>query len=223
MLLVIGGACPGAASAATVTGQSGRKCKTISNPAVTTVTCLDFGLRAGRLSGCAADEACVSSSAVSNPSKYAPPWQPTRGTPEFSDTNRAWRSLISAVEEQPGLQIVERNDNDYYVRAQAPSKIPEDGTDDVEFLLRPDSAGPRALYRSSTRQSVYVYPLQQPVPNQQSHTERLDAIRLRLGWERLGLAGDSELEAKYFQQQNVRNVFGLMLRGVEVPTYEDDY
>ena len=106
MLLVIGGACPGAASAATVTGQSGRKCKTISNPAVTTVTSLDFGLRAGRLSGCAADEACVSSSAVSNPSKYAPPWQPTGGTPEFSDTNRAWRSLISAVEEQPGLQIV---------------------------------------------------------------------------------------------------------------------
>ena len=60
------------ATAGSITSQAGRRCKTDSNPAVTVVTCLGFGLqRDGRLAGCAADEACISSSAVNNPSKFA--------------------------------------------------------------------------------------------------------------------------------------------------------
>ena len=50
-------------------------CKTSSNPSLTVVTCNDFGIQAsGRLVGCDADEACVATGAVSNPSKFSPPW-----------------------------------------------------------------------------------------------------------------------------------------------------
>jgi len=217
--------CPPAVHAATgsITGQSGRKCQTLSNPAVTVVTCLGFGLQSdGRLAGCAADEACIASSAVNNPSKFAPPWAPSGSSPESTDAPRAWRSLIAAVQDQSDLSIVERDDERYYVRAQAPSVVNGlDCVDDVEFLLRVDGAesAPRALFRSATRQSVFVYPLQQPVNNQKSHFQRLEAIRLRLGWENQGLSSDAALE-KDMDGQRLGNFFGF-LGGVKVPDYED--
>ena len=210
------------AAQGSVTGQAGRRCKTESNPAVTVVTCLGFGLqRDGRLAGCAADEACISSSAVNNPSKFAPPWAPPTVSPEASDAARAWRSLIGAVQDQPGLEIVEKDDSNYYMRAQALSSVSGlDAIDDVEFLLRGDAgAVPRALFRSATRQSVFVYPLQQPVPNQKGHSERLEAIRQRLGWENQGLSSDSVLEAE-MGGARVGNFFGF-LRGVQVPDDEE--
>ena len=212
-----------AARAATVTGDTSRRCQTVSNPSSTVVTCLGFGLdKEARLRGCAADESCISSSAVKNPSKFAPPWQPPKVTPEAKDAERAWRALVAAVEEQPGLTIVERDTPRFYLRAQAASQVPPDGTDDVEFRLL-DELPPRALFRSSTRQSVFVYPLQQPVPNQKSHAERLEAIRTTLGWDTVGgLGGDSALERELGGRQ-VRNFFGLQLQGVAVPDYEEDY
>lgn len=220
------GLAPRKGSAATVTGGASKRCRTVSNPAATTVTCLNFGVREGRLSGCGADEACVASSAVSNPSKFSPPWSPSSLSPEATDPQRAWRSVVGAVEEQPGLTVAERDDARFYLRATAVAAVPADGQDDIEFLLRVDSGAgagpPRALFRSATRQSVYVYPLQQPVPNQQSHAERLEAIRLRLGWELGGGTppGDSALEAQMGGQQ-VGNFFGLF-NGARVPDYADE-
>ena len=181
---------------------------------------MGYGLEGGRLRGCAADEACIGSSAVSNPSKYAPPWAPTKGSSEASDAKRAWRALVAAVEDQPGLAVVDRNDELFYLRATGKSEVPPEGTDDVEFRLL-DELPPRALFRSSSRTSVFVYPLQQPVPNQKSHADRLDTIRLRLGWEQLSLSGDSALEREMGAQQ-VQNFFGLRLQGVRVPD-DDDY
>lgn len=177
--------------------------------------------RDGRLAGCAADEACLSSSAVNNPSKFSPPWAPSSVSPEAADAARAWRSLVAAVQDQPGLEVVERDDTGRYLRATAPTVVSGlDAVDDIEFLLRTDSgAAPRALFRSSTRQSVFVYPLQQPVPNQKSHFDRLEAIRLRLGWENQGLSGDSALEAE-MSGAKVGNFFGF-LSGVKVPDDED--
>ena len=153
---------------------------------------------------------------------HRPPWAPSKVSPEAADTARAWRSLIAAVQDQPGLQIVERDDAGYYMHATAPTVVSGlDALDDVEFLLRTDAPGtaPRALFRSSTRQSVFVYPLQQPVPNQKSHFDRLEAIRLRLGWENQGLSGDSALEAE-MAGARVGNFFGF-LSGVKVPDEED--
>ena len=62
-----------------------------------------------------------------------------------------------------------------------------------------------------------MYPLQQPLPNQKSHTERLQRIRSRLGWEELGYAGDGVMEQDMGFQQ-AQNFFGLRLKGVEVPS-----
>ena len=214
---------PSSALAASITGQTdaSRLCKTASTPAATVVTCLGYGIQKdGRLAGCSADEACIATSAVRNPSKFAPPWAPNKLSPEASDVKRAWRSLVAAVEEQEGLTMVDRVDDDYYLRCTAPSAVPSDGIDDVEFRLLAELP-PRAVFRSASRQSVFVYPLQQPLPNQKSHAERLEAIRIRLGWETLGLAGDGALEAEMGGRQ-VRNFFGLQLRGVEVPEDYDD-
>ena len=178
-------AAPAASFAASVTGQTdaNRLCKTVSTPAATVVTCLGYGLQKdGRLAGCAADEACIASSAVRNPSKFAPPWQPNARSPEAADVKRAWRALVSAVEDQEGLVVAERIDDKFYLRCTAPAQVPNDGVDDIEFRML-DELPPRALFRSATRQAVFVYPLQQPVPNQKSHAQRLEAIRNRLGWE----------------------------------------
>lgn len=211
------------AVAGDITGDSSsRYCQTSSTPAATVVTCLGFGLDSNsRLHGCAADEACVASAAVNNPSKFSPPWAPMSTSREAKDGQRAWRALVSAVEDEPGLTIVERNDERLYLRATAPAAVPTDGTDDVEFRLLDEAGGPRALYRSATRQSVFVYPLQQPIPNQKTHAERLERIRVRLGWESLGLAGDGALEANMGFRQ-ARNFFGLQLQGISVPEEYDD-
>ena len=99
--------------------------------------------------------------------------------------------------------------------------MPQEGTDDLEFLLTADKSGVTALYRSATRQRVFVYPLQQPLPNQDSHLARLRAVRSKLGWRELGYAGDGEME-KNMGAQQVQNFFGLRLRGVSVPEEYDD-
>ena len=143
------GALPGEpASAASVTGVGGeaRRCVTVSDPSKTIVTCRGFGLsrdtlKSGaiesRVGGCAADEACVATSAVRNPTKYGPPWRPVSKLEE-SDQARAWRAVVAAVTDEPGLTIVEQDDSVPYLRAEAQSTIPPDGTDDVEFVLRDD-------------------------------------------------------------------------------------
>lgn len=55
--------------------NAARECRTTSNPSITVVTCVGVGIQGnGRLLGCDADEACVASGAISNPSKFSPPW-----------------------------------------------------------------------------------------------------------------------------------------------------
>ena len=119
----------------------------------------------------------------------------------------------------PGLTSVDREDDKFYLRAQGKSEVPENGVDDVEFRML-DEQPPRALFRTASRQALFVYPLQQPVPNQRSHADRLEQIRLRVGWEQVGLSGDAQLERDMAPQQ-VQNFFGLRLQGVKVPDDED--
>jgi hypothetical protein len=212
-------------SAATITGDVARQCKTASTPSTTVVTCLGFGLSKGdRISGCAADESCIGTSAVNNPSKYGPPWKPSNEV-ESADPSRAWRSVVAAVAEQPDLKIVEQDNTRRYMRATGPSAVPTDGTDDVEFVLR-DGGDLRLLYRSATRQAVYVYPLQQPIANQESHQQRLSAIRARLGWEEAGLPSDGkDLGSEMSQRYGVptaKRWFGLEMGGMRVLD-DDEY
>lgn len=135
----------------------GRRCTSTSNPARTIKTCIATGIQqpGDRLSSCAADESCISTSSVSNPSKFAPPWAPSKLSPEASDGKRAFRALVSAIEDQPGLTVQIVDQERAYIYATGPSSIPNDGMDDIEFLLRAptESEPPTAIFRSATRQS----------------------------------------------------------------------
>jgi len=216
------------ATAATITGNGDtttRQCITVSDSSKTVVTCRGFGLnKEGRVAGCAADEACIGTSALRSPSKYGPPWEPSSAA-EATDVSRAWRSVVAAVEEEPDLKIADRDDGMLYLRAVGQATVPPDGTDDVEFRLTKDG-GIRLLYRSATRQSVFLYPLQQPVANQESHAKRLLSIRRRLGWAEAGLPSDgaalaSEMSDRY-KVPTANRWFGLELGGMRVPL-DDEY
>ena len=62
--------------------------------------------------------------------------------------------------------------------------VPEDSKDDLEFILRVDDG--IVLVRSSSRRSIFVYPLQQQVGDKDSNRKRMDGIRKGLNWSELG-------------------------------------
>jgi len=205
--------------------DAARRCSTSSNPSITVTVCEPPPLSTdGSLGGCGAGESCIATAAVKSPSKYSPPWTPPSFSPESSDEKRAFRALVGALEEQAGLTIDARDVDRLYVRATGRSAVPPDGTDDLEFLVRPSSGGDRVTitFRSGTRQSVMVYPITQPLVDEASHYKRLSEIRRRLGWEEMSkLPSDVELEQGEGVRQ-VRNFLGLNFGGMRVPD-EDDY
>lgn len=137
----------------------------------------------GRLDRCKGDEACISTSSVGNPVKFAPPW--TYESQTF-DADTAWASLKQAILQikDPGI-IVESRDGptDFYVRAEFPSfTLFGKGIDDVEFKLLP--ADKIVTVRSASREAIFIYPIQTPINTGKNKT-RLQNIRTVLGWPEL--------------------------------------
>ncbi|GKZ01267.1 hypothetical protein MPSEU_001077700 [Mayamaea pseudoterrestris] len=172
---------------ATSAGRQG--CVTQSDPARTIVTCRGKLLNVTdettstvnlRLSGVAATENGVSSSAIKTPSRYVPPWTYLVQT---SNDETAWKSLQKAIETVGGASIQKATSTYIYATAPSIAAVPgvDVSLDDLEFLLRPTDHV--VLVRSVSRTSVFLYPLTQPVSDKDSNRERLERIRNSLGWD----------------------------------------
>lgn len=188
---------------ATTVGR--KQCTTDPSPSRTTVTCYGHILSLPNplppdypvpsLSKISANENGVSTSSVKVPSKFTPPWSYSTST---SDPTKAWSSLVNYVNSMEGCNLIQTMEGDKwsYMHVTFPTSfpvvevsagnnaVPEESKDDLEFILRVDDG--IILVRSSSRRSIFVYPLQQQVGDKDSNRKRMDAIRNGLNWSELG-------------------------------------
>ena len=148
--------------------------------------------RTQRLYSCQTLANCVSVSAIKNPSQFGAPWDYTSST---KDAEEAWKALKRAVKEDATLRVVEEDDAKKYLHAITPSKVPQKGIDDVEFLLIPSEK--IVTYRSASRSNAYVYPYQTAISDGGNNKKRMKEILARLGWVELNYAGDGMYSDEY--------------------------
>ena len=177
-LLAAGPLCTALAGpAGAVSVETVDRCVQKTTPTGMQVKCERHGLPASRLFGCNAGEACVSTSAVKSPSKYASPWKVPAGQDVFP--------RIVEEMQRAGVRIVEQDGSSglrQYAYGTA-SAGPGKGLDDVEVLVVRDAPGGDGFvfFRSCSRVTESIYPFQQPLSDQGAASrERMDGIRRKL-------------------------------------------
>lgn len=164
------------------------QCVDESNPSYTIRHCKNIGAQPdGRLRQCSANSNCLSTSSVNSPQHFSPPWSfKSAGADERiseRDVRVSWSLLNDVLASTPGLTIVERDEAKLYIRAEATSAVPPSSIDDIEFALRRDDG--LVTYKSETRDTVFVYPVQRPLGCNDCHKKRLLDLRARLNWDDL--------------------------------------
>lgn len=117
---------------------------------------------------------CIRESATGSPHQ-----QTNKTNTHPTSINEAFLQLVKAVESEGSLKIVEIDNEQHYLRAEAPSKV--GSCDDLEIILAPEDS--LAFFRTASRQSVFVYPVQQPLPDGGTLKKRLDSIQKALKWD----------------------------------------
>lgn len=163
-----------------------RDCTSETNTLYARRTCVRFGLQENRLLSCLPSENCVSTSAVTSPSQFGPPWS---YSPATNDVGEAMASLVEALRRVATVREVD--EARLYVHATAPSTIKgaaAASVDDMEFKFEP--VDKLVLYRSASREAVFFFPPQNlysvPLSDGNTNRDRLEALRRSLGWQSLG-------------------------------------
>lgn len=132
---------------------------------------------APRLGACEPIQNCVATSSTTSPSKSATPWQ------FAAEPDAAWDALLAAVRARAEVVAMDSGTSPTarrYLRAEVASVTPPGSIDVLEFLLDPVER--TVFYRSATRDTYFVYPLQTPISDNGTNRKRLDGIRAALGW-----------------------------------------
>eukprot|EP01041_Mallomonas_annulata_P003538 gene3538-7037_t len=154
-----------------------------------------YGLQRGSLLTCKAQSNCISTSSIKSVDKYSRPW-----TINSDDPDIAWANLKKAVRSSFDLKLVDEDDDNHYIRAEAKSAIPPLGIDDVEFVL--NTRDKIVTYRSNSRELVYAGT--QLIGDGGSNRNRLESVRRKLGWQEMGVAVE---ETEYLKQMENTNFF----------------
>ena len=149
----------------------------------------------------------ISTSSVNSLEKYGRPW--SIGERSIEDV---WKKLTASVDSNKLLKLVEINDENHYIRAEAKSAVPPTGIDDIEFLLSPTDK--IITYRSNSRDLVTVYGIAGPqvVGDGGSHKNRLESIRRSSELKEMGVSDD---ENEYFKEIENSNFLVRMQRASE--------
>jgi uncharacterized protein (DUF1499 family) len=162
----------------------------------------EYGLQKGRLLKCKAKSNCISTSSINSVEKYAPPW-----TFSANPTDE-YKQLLSIIQSDPFLKLVNQDDESLYIHAEAKSAFPPDGIDDLEFLINQQDK--LITYRSNSRNIVYVGT--EIVGDAGVNRNRLTQIQRKLQVEEMNY--DNEVE-NYLKENDKLNFFEKLRRASE--------
>jgi len=162
-----------------------------------------YGLKKGRLLVCKQKSNCISSSSITSlDGKYGIPWTYNK------DPKDEYNELVNIVKSNKLLKLIDTNDDNYYIHAEAKSAVPPTGIDDIEFLLNPIDK--IITYRSNSRDLIYAGT--DPLPDGGSNKNRLEEVKRALGVKEMStnVNDDDDEDMKYIKEFDNMNFITKM-------------